>query len=157
MPSSQDALSSVGSSSTTVFSSRKDSTTTKPTTADTSQPMATHKDKGKHKLKTGYASSLSVTYGSASEAEIERKALRRNTLIALGGWADTDLEPGRPLKGMVRARDRQQARRRQKQKKPIVVIEQTRHNRLHAPSENSGLMLVTTPSYGSTGNLQYPA
>ena len=141
-----------------MFSSRKESTTTKLTTVDTSQPTVPGHYKGKHKLKAGYASSLSVAYGSASEVEAERKALRRDNLIALGDWADTELEPGRALRGMVRAREPRPNRRKQKQKKPIVVIEQAGrlqiNGRDHAWREERGLMLVTAPSYGGTS--RYP-
>ena len=156
MPPPHDALSSVETSSTAVFSSREESTITKPTSADTSTPTVAHNDKGKRKLKTGYASSLSVTHGSASEAEVERRALRRNNLFALGEWADTTLEPSRPLKCTVRARDRQQSRRKSKQKKPLVVIRQD--GRDHGSSEErDGLIVTTAPSYGSTGKLSVPS
>ncbi|KAF2830328.1 hypothetical protein CC86DRAFT_160030 [Ophiobolus disseminans] len=151
---SQDTLSSVGSPSTIVFSSRTESTVTKPTSADTSQQHSTHQDKGKRRVKSGYASSLSVTYGSASEAEVERRALCKDTLIALGDWADTELEHARPLKGVTRAKPRQQSRRMSKQKKPVIVIEQ--HDHAHVAGRASGRggergpMFTTAPTYGST-------
>jgi hypothetical protein len=87
-------------------------------------PPASQEDKGKHKMKSGYTSSLSVTYGSASEAEAERGALRRFSLTDMGHWANTNSEPTRPLKGSARAKEHQQARRMSKHKKPVVIIEQ---------------------------------
>jgi hypothetical protein len=106
-------------------------------------------------MKTGYASSLSGTYGSASEAELELTARRRNNLFALGDWADAELETTAPLKGKIRARDRRQTRHGSKQKKPIVVIEQevrpATNNSVVASREHRALTLSSVPSYGSIG------
>jgi len=105
-------------------------------------------------MRTGYASSLSAAYGSASEAEMEHTALRRNNLTALGHWADADLETTPPLKGRVRAKDRRQTRYRLKQKKPVVVIEQevrpTEGTVVESPEQHA-FTLSTVPSYGSIG------
>jgi hypothetical protein len=109
IPSSHGTQSSVGSSSTIVLSSDRESAATKPTSADTINPPVSQKDKGKHRPKSGYTSSLSVTYGSASEADAERGALRKSSLTVVGHWADTDSAPKRPLKGSARAKERQQS------------------------------------------------
>jgi hypothetical protein len=111
--------------------------------------------RGKHRLQPGYTSLLSVTYGPASEAEAERGALRKNFLIAMGDWVDTDSRYVRPLKGAVRARERQQICRMSKHKKPVVVPEQGVHAQQYGPAPGySGaraLLLSTPPSYGSMG------
>ncbi|KAH7396955.1 hypothetical protein DE146DRAFT_585943, partial [Phaeosphaeria sp. MPI-PUGE-AT-0046c] len=118
----RDTMSPTGSSSTVVFSSHKKSITTKPTSTGTAQ--ATYVRKGKSKFKTAYSSSLSATVGSASEAEREDTLLRRDDLLAIGDWAYIQQDSTRPLKGSGRAKERQQPRRKNKYKKPIVVIEQ---------------------------------
>jgi hypothetical protein len=124
---SVDAVSSVGTTSTAVFTHREESTDTKPTSTNTyPQPKASIA-KGKDKLESGYTSSISGNYGSASEAEVERGALRRNSLFAIGDWMDPQLNSSRPLKGTIRAKERVQIRGTLKRKKPIVVIEQGRH------------------------------
>jgi hypothetical protein len=141
VPLPHDTLSSVGTSSTAVFSSRDESTVTKPTST------GTYHNKGKGKLKTGYSSSLSGTHGSASEAEFSCTALRRDNLLAVGDWADSELDVPRPLKGTARAKERQQPRRKLKNKKPIVVIEQD-----HCPGGHSerysNTALTVSPSSG---------
>jgi hypothetical protein len=157
MPTSREShgtISTTGSSSQPRSSSHGESTTTKPTSATTFLPT-TYKDTGKHKMKTGYASSLSGTYGSASEAEVELTAHRRNNLFALGDWANAELETTAPLKGKIRARDRRQTRHGSKQKKPIVVIEQevrpVTKNSVVALREHRALTLSSVPSYDSIG------
>ncbi|OAL06337.1 hypothetical protein IQ06DRAFT_78024 [Phaeosphaeriaceae sp. SRC1lsM3a] len=117
-----DTMSSTGSSSTMVLSSHKKSITTKPTSTGTAQ--ATYIGKGKSKLKTESSSSLSGTHGSASEAELDERLLRKGNLLAMGDWANTQQDSTRPLKGDARAKERQQHSRKNKNKKPIVVIEQ---------------------------------
>jgi hypothetical protein len=132
-----------------VFSSPNESTVTKPTS------MGTNLNKGKGKLRTGYSSSLSGTHGSASEAEVECTTLQRDDLLAIGGWADSELEASRPLKGTVRAKERQQPRRKHKCKKPIVVIEQDDRAGGHVDRCN-GHTLTNFSSYKGTDRLYYP-
>jgi hypothetical protein len=143
-----DTLSSVGTSSTAVFSHHDESTITKPTSAGTQH------NKGKGKLRTVYSSSLSGTHGSASEAEVGCAVQRRDNLLAIGDWADSELDASRPLKGTVRAKQRQQPRRKPKHKKPIVVIEQDNRARGHADICN-GPSLTTSPLYKGIGKWQY--
>ncbi|KAH6289556.1 hypothetical protein HBI39_209990 [Parastagonospora nodorum] len=102
---SGDTASSVATSSTAVFTHREESTVTKPTSTDTYPRPKAPTAKGKGKLGGSFASSLSGNNGSASEAEVERGALRRNSL----------------------AKERLQIHGTSKRKKPIVVIEQGRH------------------------------
>jgi hypothetical protein len=125
----QGAISSTGTLSTAVFSSRECSVGTKPTSTGTDHPTIARLDKGKGKVKTRDSSSLSGTHGSASEAEVELQAVRRNNLIAMGDWADTELGSAQPLRGGARAKERQQIRRPPRRKKPIVVIEQHERGR----------------------------
>ena len=124
---SVDVESSVGTSSTAVFTHREESTDTKPTSTNTYPRPKAPIAKGKGKLERGYTSSVSGNYGSASEAEVERGALRRNSLFAIGDWIDPHLSSSRPLKGTIRAKERVQTRGTSKRKKPVVVIEQGRH------------------------------
>jgi hypothetical protein len=138
------ALSSVGTSSTAVFSPRDESTVTKPTSTGTNY------NKGKGKLNTGYSSSLSGTHGSASEAEVNSTTLRRDSLLAMGGWAASELDLPRPLRGAARAKERQQLHRKLKHKKPIVIIEQDHRAGGHL-SKYSGTAFVTSPSCKGTG------
>lgn len=141
-------LSSVGTSSIGVFSSHEESTITKPTSTGTNLLSYERRDKLKH----DYASSLSGTHGSASEGDVECRALRRNNLIAIGDWADTETEHNRPLRGSARAKERQQVRRKLKYKKPVVVIEQ--NNRVVGQSEKGSEYMATTPhSHSTTGRL----
>jgi hypothetical protein len=123
--SAPEDVSSIGTSSTAVFSSLEESVVTKPTSAGTDHETYTRMGKGKAKLKTGYCSSLSGTHGSASEAEAERSFLRRNHLLAVGDWADTALESSQTLRGIARAKERQQPHRKPRHKKPTVVIVQS--------------------------------
>lgn len=117
-----DTVPSSASSSTVIFSTHKKSVTTKPTSDGTDH--ATYVGKGKGRVKSGYSSSLSGAHGSASEAEVNQRTSRRDNLMGLGDWAETLPDSTRILKGSVRARERQQLRRKAKNKKPIVVIEQ---------------------------------
>ena len=107
--------SSSGTLTSTVFSSRKESTGTKPTSAGTSYPV----DGYKGKAVATYASSVSATHGSGSEAEAELEALRDSALVGVGDWS---ADP--PLKGSARARKRPRVNRRPKHKKPVVIIQQ---------------------------------
>ncbi|KAF2793280.1 hypothetical protein K505DRAFT_244767 [Melanomma pulvis-pyrius CBS 109.77] len=112
--------SSSGTRTTVVFSSREASTATKPTSAGTSYPVENYTGKGK--AIATYASSLSATQGSASEAEAEIEATRDNSLFGLGDWTADGPVTAAPLKGFARAGKRQRTNRRPKPKKPEVVI-----------------------------------
>ncbi|KAJ4371159.1 hypothetical protein N0V83_004375 [Neocucurbitaria cava] len=115
-----DTLSSLGTSSTAVFSTHEGSTVTKPTSTGT--PYYNHSPKGKGKARVSYASSLSVAYGSGSEAEAQRNSARGNALLAMGGWAAGGSVPAEPLKGAARAKTRHRSYRQAKAKKPDVKI-----------------------------------
>ncbi|KAF2259735.1 hypothetical protein CC78DRAFT_620780 [Lojkania enalia] len=109
------AASSVGTPTTVVFTSRKESTLTKPTSIGTSYPIH---GKGKATATTTYASSASATYGSGSDTEFE--ANRENALLHIGGWAPN--EASCLLKGSSRTRKRSRIKRQLRQKKPEVII-----------------------------------
>jgi hypothetical protein len=145
----RNALSSVGTSSTVVFSSRDESTVTKPTS------NGTNHNKGKGKLDMGYCSSLSGTHGSASEVEVNCTTLRRDNLLAMGDWVDSELDTSRPLRGAARAKERQQPHRKLKHKKPIVVIEQDHRAGGHL-GRCSGTTFLTSPSCKGTGKSRKP-
>ncbi|KAF2655186.1 hypothetical protein K491DRAFT_434064 [Lophiostoma macrostomum CBS 122681] len=105
--------SSAGTLTSTVFSSHKPSTITKPTSAGRSYA-------GKDKAIATYESSLSATHGSGSDSELE--TVQDNALTGVGDWA---VDAGtRTLKGSARARRRPRPTRRPKHKKPVVVIQQ---------------------------------
>jgi hypothetical protein len=144
-----DALSSVGTSSTAVFSSRDESTVTKPTSTGTNH------NKGKGKLNTGYSSSLSGTHGSASEAEVNCTTLRRDKLLAMCDWVDSELDISRPLRGTARAKECQQPHPKLKHKNPIVVIEQDHRAGGHL-DRCSGTAFITSPSCKDTGRSHSP-
>ena len=118
----QDALSSLESTSTAVFSIKDESTATKPTSTGTPYPNYVYRDKDKGRRKPPYASSLSVAYGSGSEAELEQHMARRDALLAMGDWATGDLIPNEPLKGAARAKTRNRHKWQPKQKKPVIGI-----------------------------------
>lgn len=86
-------------------------------------PHKAYNGKGKEKARLSYASSLSATHGSASEPEVERRAVRRGDLLAMGGWAAHDAAPTPPLRGAVR-KERYPPRRTHGHKKPRVIIKQ---------------------------------
>lgn len=120
-----DIPSLLGSSDTTVFSSREDSTVTKPTTIETRQTTSKPFDKGKGKAVTFYSSSLSGTNGSASEAEFEQRDACRHNLSAMGQWADDGTTITSTLKGGARAKGRKKRLAQEGQKKPEVALTQT--------------------------------
>jgi len=109
--------SSVGTTPTAVFSSRKESNGTKPTSGGSSYPVEHHYGKGK--AVATYASSLSATHGSGSEAE----AGQDNALVGIGDWTGDGPVAIRPLKGTARARKRPRANRCSRPKKPVVIIQ----------------------------------
>jgi hypothetical protein len=108
----------------TAFSSRKESTATKHTSASTSYPAKGCT--GKSKSIVTSASSLCATQGSASEAEAEGDATRENALVGVGHWVVESSAAAQPLKGPARTRKRQRVNSRPKHKKPPVVICQHR-------------------------------
>ena len=115
-----DTLSSLGTSSTAVFSNQDESTVTKPTSTGT--PYHNNVHKGKGKARVSYASSLSVAHGSGSEAEAQRRTARGNALFAMGDWAAGGSVPAEPLKGAARAKTRHHSNRHAKAKKPEVKV-----------------------------------
>lgn len=123
-PPCQPGPSTIGTRTTTVFTSREQSSGTKPTSAGTGYPI--NGGNGKGKAIAEYASSLSATHGSGSEAEAEQE----NNLAGVGSWTGDGPIGTTPLKGAARARKRQRMNRRPKHKKPVVII----HGPGHASS-----------------------
>jgi len=91
-----------------VFSSRRGSVTTKPTSKGTSYPI--EYNKGKEKAVVTYASSLSATHGSGSDTE--REVARDDALAGLGHWAGVS---------QTRTPKRKQIRP-PRPKKPVVIV-----------------------------------
>jgi hypothetical protein len=104
--------STVGTLTTAVTSSRKESSGTKPTSGGTSYPVNDYNGKGK--AMATYESSLSATHGSESEAEAQQE----HALVGIGDWTGDG-----PLKGTAGARRRHRANRRPRCKKPVIVIQ----------------------------------
>lgn len=115
----------LGSCTQAAFSSYKELTATKLTSAGTATNLTSAGTAYPFKGKTiaTYASSLSATQGSASEAEAENNATRDNTLVGVGYWM---VESAPLLKGSARACKRQRVNLRLKHNKPPVVIIQQR-------------------------------
>lgn len=112
-PSPRDYPSTVGTLTTTEFSSRKASSMTKPTSAGTSYVVDGYNGKGKGKAVKTYASSLSATHGSGSEAEAEQDSV----LFGVGDQFENN-----PLKGAARARKRPPLNKSSRPKKVPLVI-----------------------------------
>jgi hypothetical protein len=106
--SSHHTDSTVGTLTTSVFSSHKGSSGTKQTSAGTSYPIF-----GQGNVVATYSSSLSASHGSVSDTEEKNQAF-----IGIGEWTGMN-----PIKGAVRSRKRQQADRLPKYKKPVVIIQ----------------------------------
>ncbi|KAF1957028.1 hypothetical protein CC80DRAFT_53555 [Byssothecium circinans] len=144
---SHDTPTSLGTLTTTLFSSHKESRGTKPTSAGTSYPIG-----GKGKAVATYASSLSATHGSGSEVEAEKD----HAFVGIGDWtagASSDAVCP-PLKGVARTRKRP---RHIKHKKPVVIIQ---HDRPHsdpypASSEDEELPAVENVSQGCSKETKY--
>ena len=136
-----DILSSVGTTSIAVFSSRKESYGTKPTSGGTSYPLDLRNGKGKGVAT--YASSLSATHGSGSEAE----AGQRDALIGIGDWTGDDPVTARPLKGAARARKRQRANRSSRPKKPVIIIQHQVPGHTSSAEDESLATATITPSH----------
>jgi hypothetical protein len=100
-----------------VFSSRKESVGTKPTSAGTSYLL--HKGNGKGKATVTYSSSLSATHGSTSESEHERA--RDDPFAGMGDWAGvkqprtTKKKPSQPRRKIPGGQ--------LGSKKPVVIIQ----------------------------------
>lgn len=77
---SRSLPSTLGTLTTTAFSSQKESSVTKPTSAGTSYVVDGYTGKGKSKVVKTYASSMSATHGSGSEAEADQD----NALAGVG-------------------------------------------------------------------------
>lgn len=112
-----EVLSTVDSIPTDVFSSHKPSSGTKPTSNGSTH--ANYHYHGKGKAAVTYASSVSATQGSGSEADVEQQ----HALVGIGDWAGDGAVVNRTLKGSTRARKRQRVGRRLKQKKPVVIVQ----------------------------------
>ncbi|KAF2449624.1 hypothetical protein P171DRAFT_196736 [Karstenula rhodostoma CBS 690.94] len=108
-----DFPSTMGTHTTTVLSSQKESSVTKPTSAGTSYIVDGYTGKGKGKIVKTYASSLSATHGSGSEAEAEQD----NVLFGVGDQFESST-----LRGAARARKRPRANRVSRPKKVPLVI-----------------------------------
>lgn len=106
---SHSVASSSAAPTTSVFSSRKESSVTKPTSNGTSYPISGHDGKGKGTAT--YAPSLSATHGSGSDTE--REAVRNTELLGLGNWAGVE-----PI--------RQTRKTKKRPKKPVVIIQTDR-------------------------------
>ncbi|KAF2468568.1 uncharacterized protein BDR25DRAFT_55893 [Lindgomyces ingoldianus] len=111
------ASSSTAPATTTVFSSHKESSGTKPTSAGTSYLV-----NGKDQPVKEYASSLSASHGSGSDTELE--AIQDNFLFGVGGQFVDGPRAARTLKGPARTVKRPRAIRRPRAKKPVVMIHQ---------------------------------
>lgn len=107
--------STLGTLTSTELSSQEESSVTKPTSAGTSYEIEGYIGMGKGKVVTTYASSLSATHGSASEAEVEQD----NALFGVGDQFESN-----PLRGAARARKRPRVSRSWKPKKVPLVIHQ---------------------------------
>lgn len=117
-PSHADAI-SVGTRSTSVWSSHKPSTDTKPTSAGTSYPLLYKQGEGSG-VPT-YSSSLSATDGSVSDNE---PGFRSSALDGIGAWVPTENDPSNsPRGGRSHGRGRVRALK-PKWKKPLVVLHQ---------------------------------
>jgi hypothetical protein len=105
---------------TSVFTSKRPSTRTQPTSAGTIYPIHDYANKGKA-VATYASSSVSAIHGSGSDTELE--ASRENALTGLGDWAENTngLGTTRALKGKARRRP---PPRRPKDKKPVVILQQ---------------------------------
>jgi hypothetical protein len=112
-PPSRDLPSTVGTLTTTELSSWKESSVTKPTSAGTSYIVDGYIGKGKGKVVKTYASSLSATHGSGSEAEAEQD----NALFGVGDQFESNT-----LRGAARARRRPRTNNTPRPKKVPLVI-----------------------------------
>jgi hypothetical protein len=102
---------------TSVFTSRNESSGTKPTSGGTSYPLENYHGKGK--AVATYASSLSATYGSGSEAEAEQDY----ALVGIGQWAGEGPATTRLPKERSKARKRPRENRSMKLKKPVIIVQ----------------------------------
>ncbi|KAF3050334.1 hypothetical protein E8E11_005424 [Didymella keratinophila] len=119
---SSSTSTSLGSSPTTVFSSREPSIVTKPTSYGTDYP--THNYNGKGKAQVEYASSLSATYGSDSETEAEHDNTQRTALFGAGAWSSGQDSQDRCLRRAENSKIRLSKELPKRRKKIPVVIHQ---------------------------------
>lgn len=152
-PSEHDTI-SLGSTDPEVFSSREQSTATKPTSNGTSYPFVGYsgKSKGKGKVGPSYPSSLSATHGSDSDNE----AVQENMIVGIGDWTADDPTTTRPLKGAARARKRCKVNRRSKPKKPVIVIQHRSPNNNTAPVGDDSIPAIETIARPNGHEPQYP-
>lgn len=123
-----DTASSLGSRTTSVFSSRKESSITKPTSAGTSYVID-------DKVIATYASSVSATHGSASEAETDHDT-------ALFGIGDQFGFESTPLSGL--GKRSQTKNSKTKCKKPVLVIHH--EHPLQSSSDEETLAIINQSS-----------
>lgn len=116
-PPSREYSSTLGTPTSTIFSSQKKSNLTKPTSAGTSYILNGYNGEGQDTVVRMYASSLSATRGSASEAEAEAEAEQENDLFGVGDQFENST-----LRGAARARKRPRAGKSSKPKKIPLVI-----------------------------------
>jgi hypothetical protein len=99
-----DTAASTSSASTGMFRSREASSGTKHTSIGTSYPL--YDPEGKRRDTVNYSSSLSVTHGSGSEAELEMEANQRIDLIGTGSWMSDNSTSKSISKSSTRRRPR---------------------------------------------------
>jgi hypothetical protein len=99
-----DTAASTSSASTGMPRSREASSDTKHTSIGTSYPL--YDPEGKRRDTVNYSSSLSVTYGSGSEAELEMEANQRIDLIGTGSWMSENSTSKSISKSSTRRRPR---------------------------------------------------
>ena len=136
-------LSSTGTPTSTLYTSTKPSTNTKPTSAGTSYRVDNHLGKGTTNV--NYASSLSATHGSESDSELDAS---RDTLLGVGGWAGAESGEVQLLKGPAKARRRPRPIRRLKEKKPPVVVHQEAVDSASDEDEDVPAMIQVTGRNG---------
>lgn len=116
------ASTSLGSSTTAVFSSREPSIVTKPTSYGTDYPAHHYNTKGKAQVE--YASFLSVTHGSDSETEAEHDDAQRTALFGAGAWSSGQDSQNRCVRRAENSRIRLSKELPKRCKKIPVVIHQ---------------------------------
>ena len=101
---SSSVTTSVGSSPAAMFSSREPSIVTKPTSNGTDYSV--YNEENEDKVDITYAASLSATYGSESEAEVEHDDALHDTLLGTGAWSSSHQAQGQCLRRRHNARIR---------------------------------------------------
>lgn len=153
---SSSASSSVGSSSTAVFSSREPSIVTKRTSYGTGYPV--HDYKGEGKAYATYAASLSATHGSDSEAEVEHDEECPIDLRYAGAWSFGPQAHDQCLRKSEHARIRASkitlstALPHRLKKPPIVLLQPTQDAACTLPSQEQDF----TAALPQTNTGMYP-